>query len=271
MTTLERERREMRIRVFNLKASRTRPRTSRTNSQPAYCCTKRAQKCTQRIGQYNICWSTTDNPYHEVTEDEAQKTLNDSKAAADPDATTTSVDIARLVSPDAGLPSSSPPPLATPANAEASPTGTTRSSAQEGSQSGGGDDNDDDSLSGGAIAGIVIGCLAGVVLVAAAVFFLWRRSRRGKGAANTNSGDYSAVQRSGEGQYASEAPAPGYGYGGYDEKSTAAPSSYTGAGRRSAPSYMSPTSPPADVHPQGQRYEVEGTVVAHEVPGDQRR
>ncbi|KAI5358254.1 hypothetical protein Slin15195_G065810 [Septoria linicola] len=41
----------------------------------------------------------------------------------------------------------------------------------------------DNGLSGGAIAGVVIGSLAGVALIAGAIFFLWRRNKKSKAAA----------------------------------------------------------------------------------------
>ncbi|KAG9258961.1 uncharacterized protein F5Z01DRAFT_11010 [Emericellopsis atlantica] len=64
------------------------------------------------------------------------------------------------------------------------PENTSSSSGESGSgnsNSSGNDDDDSGGLSGGAIAGIVVGTLAGIALIAAALFFCVRRSKRREG------------------------------------------------------------------------------------------
>ncbi|KAI9653360.1 MAG: hypothetical protein M1831_006065 [Alyxoria varia] len=223
--------------------------------EDGFCCAKRYQKCTERIGQINICWSDTDNPYYDVTAEKAQKTLNDSKSA-DPDASTTSVDIVKLVSS-----------TATPEPSSSATSAASRASAQEDGQGNGEDDGG--ALSGGAIAGIVIGSLAGGIIIAVIGFFIWRRLRPGTSSGTNTAGDYSAVQKSEGGDYTSGGAETPYMYGGYDEKSTVAPSSFMGP--TSPPSEMTAVNPNTNAQGQRQMYEVEGTVVAHEVPGNNTR
>lgn len=136
-----------------------------------WCCVDQREKCTAAKNQVNICWATA----HDILNNITNKVLNDtysSLSSAHPSATTWAF------SPEELIAQTAPPTTsgASPTSSGAS-SGTSAATNPSGSNDNGGGDNTTSKISSGAIAGIVIGAIAGVALIAAGLFFLWRRAR----------------------------------------------------------------------------------------------
>ncbi|KAF2190433.1 hypothetical protein K469DRAFT_721292 [Zopfia rhizophila CBS 207.26] len=138
-----------------------------SSGQNAFCCLKDREECTQRFNQINICWATAKNPFANFGEEKSNATFS-SLSSANPSATTFAFDRAQLTVSSTSAASSS----AATSSASISETSTGTSSTPTQTQS----SNDSDSgISGGAIGGIVVGVVAGLALIGAGAFFLWRR------------------------------------------------------------------------------------------------
>ncbi|KAL8387001.1 hypothetical protein RB595_010233 [Gaeumannomyces hyphopodioides] len=162
-----------------------------SNSKRTWCCLSGLERCSQTPGQEAaICWSTRHDPLFNVSYNDLDR-LHSSLSSRQTQATVLSFDVVSLISATATAPfataSSAPSTSATSSGASSSPatssfgsgaapTDASSSPAQgaQGSSSG---------VSGGAIAGIVIGAVAAIALVALAVFFLLKRRKNNGSAA----------------------------------------------------------------------------------------
>ncbi|KAH8817218.1 hypothetical protein F5884DRAFT_853641 [Xylogone sp. PMI_703] len=150
------------------------------DGQNTWCCLDQTEICTQIRGQINICWNSAHDTLNNISISALNKTYS-SLSSATPSASSWTFDPVLLiaatqtystktststsVSTTSSAPtksSSAPPP----------PTTTPHSSS---------------SLSGGAIAGIVIGVIAALVLLAIGIFLLRRRNKQ-RGVATTQEG-----------------------------------------------------------------------------------
>ncbi|CAK7245867.1 MAG: hypothetical protein STHCBS139747_007472 [Sporothrix thermara] len=167
-----------------------------TGSQ-TWCCVDGREECTATKNQINICWAT----HHDILNNITNKVLNNtysSLSKAHPSATTWAFDPLSLIALTApptssATPSSAVSSAASSASAASSSSASFSNAASAASTSALSTSPADStggskSISGGAIAGIVIGSVAGVALIAGVLFYLWRRARNKKMA----SGSYQA-------------------------------------------------------------------------------
>ncbi|KAF2024910.1 hypothetical protein EK21DRAFT_77706 [Setomelanomma holmii] len=141
-----------------------------TSGTVKYCCLDN-EDCTKLQGQFNICWSTQDNPLRPLNATRLNETFH-SLSSARPSAASYTVDrqqLLALTSITPGASSSTPAATSTPASTSASATSSSTSSSTPAPG--------DSGLSGGAIAGIVVGVIGGLALLGAIGFFLWRRKK----------------------------------------------------------------------------------------------
>ncbi|KAL1953456.1 hypothetical protein VTO42DRAFT_2794 [Malbranchea cinnamomea] len=168
-----------------------------------YCCLEERETCTQRYGQINICWSTLENPFEVVTAEQVNDTFY-SLLEENPSATSIEFDLDLLV-PESTTTAESTSAATTTADPTSTTEATTTAAAtttDDATATGdptstsvppAGDDSDSDSgssLSGGAIAGIVVGSVAGVALIAGVAFFLWKRNRANRAGLPMDNGGY---------------------------------------------------------------------------------
>ncbi|CAK7219591.1 hypothetical protein SBRCBS47491_003905 [Sporothrix bragantina] len=136
-----------------------------------WCCVDGREQCTGAKNQINICWST----HHDILNNITNKVLNNtysSLSAAHPSATTWAFDPLELIAQTAP-PASSATPSSDASASSSAPSASTTSDDGNGNVG----DSTSHKTSGGAIAGIAIGVVAGVALIAGILFFLWRRHR----------------------------------------------------------------------------------------------
>ncbi|KFY46191.1 hypothetical protein V494_00564 [Pseudogymnoascus sp. VKM F-4513 (FW-928)] len=148
-----------------------------------WCCTSDAEACTGTTSQINVCWSKL----HNVLRDVERATLNEtfsSLSAADPEATSWVFNPQTIIAATA---TTSQTPTSTPSSSStdstAAPTTTANNTPAPGSTQAPPTPSSvpsSKSLSGGAIGGIVVGAVAGVVIIALALFFLRRRQNKKK-------------------------------------------------------------------------------------------
>ncbi|EPE07581.1 hypothetical protein F503_00303 [Ophiostoma piceae UAMH 11346] len=132
-----------------------------------WCCIDGREKCTERTGQINVCWSTSRDTLNNITTDVLNDTYS-SLSSAKPSATTwafTPISLVALTNP--AITQTQTP------NPDASSTGSSVPSTTPTDDSDAGT-----SLGGGAIAGVVVGALGGVALLGLGVFMLWKRQKR---------------------------------------------------------------------------------------------
>lgn len=136
-----------------------------TDGKRKFCCRSGFEKCSETTGQAaGICWSTHHDPLNNVTYSHLSS-VHSSLNASRPSATSLPFDLFSIVSATATAPfATASGPAQTTTSTTPPPTAPAESSSS--------------AVSGGAIAGIVIGAVAGVALIGLAVFFLLRRRRR---------------------------------------------------------------------------------------------
>ncbi|CAK7212980.1 hypothetical protein SCUCBS95973_001644 [Sporothrix curviconia] len=177
-----------------------------------WCCIYSREECTATKNQVNVCWST----HHDILNNITNKVLNDtysSLSKAHPSATTWSFEPLALIAETA------PPTSSATSSGDTSATSSAPSAAAT-ATNGGHESSVIRKTTGGAIAGIVIGSIAGVALIAGIIFFLWRRARNKQAAA----GSY---------QVPGSGPAPG----GIPDSSGAAAMSGAASGLDDKPRY----------------------------------
>ena len=138
-----------------------------------WCCVDGREKCTEKTGQINVCWSTSRDTLNNITNDVLNDTYS-SLSSAKPSATTwafTPVSLIALTNP-AVTQSQSQTPTPTP-DSDASSIGSSVPTAVPTDGSGAGT-----SLGGGAIAGVVVGALGGVALLGLGIFMVCRRQKQ---------------------------------------------------------------------------------------------
>ncbi|KLU91578.1 hypothetical protein MAPG_10096 [Magnaporthiopsis poae ATCC 64411] len=139
-----------------------------TDGKRKFCCRSGFEKCSETPNQAaGICWSTHHDPLNNVTFSHLSS-VHSSLNASRPSATSLPFDLFSIVSATATAPfatTSGPAQTSTSAGGTSTPP---PGAPAEGSSA----------VSGGAIAGIVIGAVAGIALIGVAVFFLLRRRRR---------------------------------------------------------------------------------------------
>ncbi|KFY16589.1 hypothetical protein V492_01227 [Pseudogymnoascus sp. VKM F-4246] len=148
-----------------------------------FAATPKAESCTGTTSQINVCWSKV----HNVLRDIDKTTLNEtfsSLSAADPEATSWVFNPQTIIAATA---TTSQTPTSTPSSSStdstAAPTTTANDTPAPGSTQAPPTPSSvpsSKSLSGGAIGGIVVGAVAGVVIIALALFFLRRRQNKKK-------------------------------------------------------------------------------------------
>ncbi|KAL8365523.1 hypothetical protein RB595_004374 [Gaeumannomyces hyphopodioides] len=145
-----------------------------TDGRRKFCCRSGFEKCSETQGQAaGICWSTHHDPLNNVTFSHLSS-IHSSLSSRRPSATSLPFDLLSVVSATATAPfATASGPAQTASSTGAGGTSTPPPADPAESSSSG--------VSGAAIAGIVIGAVAGVALLGLAVFFLLRRRRRAAG------------------------------------------------------------------------------------------
>ncbi|TLS21249.1 uncharacterized protein PpBr36_10572 [Pyricularia pennisetigena] len=149
----------------------------------SWCCLAGAEKCTETKDQINICWSSRWDPLNNVTEGDLARVYS-SLSSAQPSATSLGFDVASMVRATATATASADamagrvvdPSLAT-TTAQIGPLRPTGPPG-EGFGFRNGVVANPSELSGGAIAGIVIGVLAGLAMIVAGALWFVRRQQR---------------------------------------------------------------------------------------------
>ncbi|KAL5894875.1 hypothetical protein ACKVWC_000092 [Pyricularia oryzae] len=144
----------------------------------SWCCLAGTEKCTETKNQVNICWSTGWDPLNNVTQEDMAKVYS-SLSSAQPSATSLPFDVASIIRATATATVTAGRALDDPALATTTgPSGPLRPTGPPdgfGFRNGVTNQNE---LSGGAIAGIVVGVLAGVALIVAGALWFVRRERQ---------------------------------------------------------------------------------------------
>ncbi|EME80225.1 uncharacterized protein MYCFIDRAFT_204508 [Pseudocercospora fijiensis CIRAD86] len=146
--------------------------STQTCGDGSWCCLSETsgERCTSRSGQINVCVATQDNLIADVSQLLMNETYS-SLTAANPSATTYSVDVTSLV---ALATSSSSSSIATTSTASVSSTSSTASPVSAAAAPRG------TPIATGAIAGGVVGGVAGLAIIGGAIWFFLRRSKKAK-------------------------------------------------------------------------------------------
>ena len=139
-----------------------------SGSQTSWCCNLQAENCTETSGQINICWAKSIvNPNKGVPQAAAVSIAASSLEAISSAAIASRLSALVTATSKPISTSATTTPNAASASASASATSTPLLSPSGSA-----------SLSGGVIAGVVIAAFAGVVLIALAALFVYRRQMR---------------------------------------------------------------------------------------------
>jgi len=132
-----------------------------------WCCLDKTEICTGTKGQINICWSSAHDTLTNISAPSLNQTYS-SLSAAKPSASSYTFDPVALIKATAT--SSTSTSTSSPSSSATSTGSTAISSSPTTSPS--------PSLSGGAIAGIVIGAIAGLALLAVGIYLVIRHNKR---------------------------------------------------------------------------------------------
>ncbi|KAF7188318.1 hypothetical protein HII31_10382 [Pseudocercospora fuligena] len=141
--------------------------STQTCGDGSWCCLSESggERCTSRSGQINVCVATQDNPIADVPQLLMNETYS-SLTSANPSATSLSVDVTSLVA-EATSSSSSTSSAATTASSTTSTAGPTSTTAN----------SDSGSTTTGAIAGGVVGGVAGLAIIGGVIWFFLRKRK----------------------------------------------------------------------------------------------
>ncbi|TLD14622.1 hypothetical protein PspLS_11003 [Pyricularia sp. CBS 133598] len=146
----------------------------------SWCCLAGTEKCTETKNQINICWSTGWDPLNNVTEGDLAKVYS-SLSSAQPSATSLRFDLGSIIratataTPDVNSGRALDDPALATTTGPSGPLRPTGPPDGFGFRNGVTNQNE---LSGGAIAGIVVGVLAGVAMIVAGALWFVRQERK---------------------------------------------------------------------------------------------
>ncbi|KAL2842738.1 hypothetical protein BJY01DRAFT_248891 [Aspergillus pseudoustus] len=155
-----------------------------------WCCLYETEECTEVPNQQSICWNQERSPLRNISVDILED-LYSSLAVASPSARTWDFDPATLL-PDTSTSTSTTSSTSTSASVSTPTTADTATSSPSSIPDT--DSSDSVSLSGGAIAGIVVGAVAGLMIVAVGAFFMLKRRRRRQGQAATAAAGFATAE-----------------------------------------------------------------------------